>query len=331
MQEEKKSIISSLLLITATAIWGFAFVAQRKAMTYIGPFTMNGLRSLLAAIFLVPVVMVSDTLKGKRITFFGTNKPEGRKNLLLGGLFCGIFVTAASTVQQIGIQYTTVGKAGFLTTAYIIFVPVISLFLGKKINCKGWIGVGIALLGMFLLCVQSFGDFSVNNGDILMIISALFFAVHILVIDKFVSRADPVRLSCMQFFICAAVCLALAFIFEHPTLSSIFNAWFSIFFAGVLSAGVGYTLQIIAQKHIPAYVTPIFMSLESVFSLLAGVLILKEDMSWNERIGCILIFVAILIVRGDFKTLKANFGAKTKTDANADALKTDEIGEKKDN
>lgn len=326
MQEEKKSIISSLLLITATAIWGFAFVAQSEAMKHIGPFTMNGLRSLLAAIFLVPVVMVSDTLKGKKITFFGTKNPEKRKYLLLGGLFCGIFVTIASTIQQIGIQYTTVGKAGFLTTAYIVFVPVISLIIGKRINWNGWVGVAVALLGMFLLCVQNFGNFSVNKGDILMIICALFFAIHILVIDKFVSRADPVRMSCIQFFICALVCLVCAFIFEQPKLSSIFDAWFSIFFAGVLSAGVGYTLQIIAQKNIPSHVTPIFMSLESVFSLLAGVIVLKEEMSWQERIGCILIFIAILIAQTDFKELKAKLG-KSKAAKKTAVLTADENNE----
>ena len=327
MQKEKKSIISSLLLITATAIWGFAFVAQSEAMKHIEPFTMNGLRSLLAAIFLIPVVMVSDTLKGKKITLFGTNEPERRKDLLLGGLLCGIFVTVASSIQQIGIQYTTVGKAGFLTTAYIVFVPVISLILGKKINRNGWVAVVVALVGMFLLCVQTFGSFSVNKGDVLMIISSLFFAIHILVIDKFVSHTDPIRMSCIQFFICAIVCLVCAFIFEQPNLSSIFDAWFAIFFAGVLSAGVGYTLQIVAQKNIPAHITPIIMSLESVFSLIAGVIVLNEKMSWQERIGCILIFIAIIVAQTDFKELKAKFN-KTNADNKTAVLKADESNEK---
>lgn len=310
MKEGNKTLISTLLLVIATAIWGFAFVAQSEAMNHIGPYTMNGFRALLAAVFLVPAAAVNDKIKGKHITLFGTDDKQKKKDLLLGGLLCGVFVTLASTVQQIGIQYTSVGKAGFLTSSYIVFVPIFSLLLGKKINWNGWLGVGLALVGMFLLCSKDFGAMEVNVGDIMMIASALFFSIHILVIDKFASRTDPIRMSCIQFAVCAVVCITLAFIFETPRTEDILNAWFSVFFAGVLSAGVGYTLQIVAQKHIPSHVTPLIMSLESVFSLIAGAIVLHEHMNWQESIGCVIIFAAILLAQIDFKKFAIYFKKK---------------------
>lgn len=315
----KSSLFGSLLLTLVTVIWGVAFVFQTTAMDHIGPYTMNGCRALLACIFLLPVAFAFDKAKGKKVSFWGTQDKQQIKTLIKGGIWCGIFVTGASTIQQIGLLYTTVGKAGFLTAAYVVFVPVFSVFLGKKIGWSSWFGVIVMLAGMFLLCVKNINDFSeFNKGDALMIICSLFFSAHIMVIDKYTPIADGIRLSCIQFFVCAVVCLTLAFIFENPQMSNILNAWLPICFVGIMSAGVGYTLQIIAQKYVPAHITPLIMSLESVVSLLVGAIFLNEKMTVREIIGCCFIFVAIIVAQTDFAKLFEYFKNKKNKEKQSD-------------
>lgn len=311
---EKKLGIMAFLF--TSCIWGFAFVAQKSAMDHIGPLTMNGLRSLLGAIFLVPVILIADLIKGKKPSLLGVKGKAESKFLIKGGILCGIFMTAASTLQQIGVQNTTIGKAGFLSVLYIVIVPVITLCFGKKIGWNCWSGVGIALVGMFLLCfnLADLGDFSVNKGDLIVISCSIFFAIHILVIDKYSPYTDSLRLSFMQFVVCAVVCLTLAFIFENPQWDGIKAAWFSLFYAGVVSCGVGYTLQVVGQKYVPAHIAPMLMALECVFSLLADWIFFKQVMNAQEYIGCFLLFVAIILAQTDFSKFKKS----VELDENAD-------------
>lgn len=302
----KEKVIGIVAFVITSCIWGFAFVAQQSAMDHIGPLTMNGLRSLLGAIFLIPVILITDVIKGKKPSLLGVKSKDEGKFLIKGGILCGIFMTAASTLQQIGVQYTTIGKAGFLSALYIVIVPIITIFFGKKIGWNGWSGVGIALVGMFLLCfnLADLSGFSINKGDLIIISCSLFFSVHILVIDKYSPHTDSIRLSFMQFLVCGVVCTALAFIFEEPQWTGIKSAWFSIFFAGVVSCGIGYTLQMIGQKYVPAHIAPMLMGLECVFSLLADWIFFKQVMNAQEYIGCFLIFVAIILAQTDFSKFK---------------------------
>ncbi len=307
---KRDMIFGVILLLITSMIWGTAFVAQSAAMDHIGPLTMNGLRCAFAAVFLFPVMLVFDKIKGKKVSLFGTKDKGEIKTLLTGGVLLGIFVTIASTLQQIGIIETTVGKAGFLTTLYIVIVPFFGLFLKKKVKINGWIAVALALVGMYLLCINE--TFSINKGDVLIILSAFFFAIHIYIIDKYSPISDGIRLSLIQFIICSVTCLVFAFIFENPEWESIKSAFFSIFYAGVFSAGIGYTLQIIGQKTVPAHIAPLIMSIEAVFSVIAGAIFLKEVMTSKEIFGCIIIFVAVIIAQLTFETHAPNSKSENK-------------------
>ena len=298
------------LLIVTSLIWGGAFIAQSDAMDHIGPLTMNGTRTLLAAIFLLPVCLISDAINGKKPSILGTNDPNQKKTILLAGLLCGIAITFASGIQQIGIKYTTVGKAGFLTTLYVVFVPLIELIFGKRIKWNGWIGVVLAMVGMFFICINE--DFLIGFGDLLVILSALFFAIHILFVDKYVHVAG-IRLSFLQFVVCGICCLVGAIIFEEISFKAITQALPSILYAGVLSAGVGYTLQIIAQKWVAPNIAPLIMCLESVFALMFGSMLHHERMTVVEYVGCALVFVAIVLAQIDFSSI---FGKKERTNLN---------------
>ena len=296
---------SALLLLTA-AIWGSAFVAQQTGMDYIGPFTFNAARSLLGGLSLLPlIVFFSSRKKQDSEPDPAAENAVPKKTLWMGGLFCGTALFAASTLQQIGIQYTTVGKAGFITALYIVLVPVCGLFFRKRVQPRVWLSVLIAVAGLYLLCMTD-GSFSLQKGDLLVLASALGFTMHIMVIDPFSPLVDGVKMSCIQFFTCSilsAVCMVL---FETVNISDLLHAWMPILYAGILSSGVGYTLQIIGQKGLNPTTASLLMSLESVFSVLAGWIILHQALSGRELSGCILMFAAIVLVQlPDFHKSKA--------------------------
>lgn len=299
---EHKTRNTCLLLLTAL-IWGSAFVAQRAGIEVIGPFTLNGLRSILAGIVLLPVIKVMDLQKkrqqenqGECVAELGKEeKAKERKTLIVGGICCGIALTLGSTLQQVGIVYTTAGKSGFITALYILIVPILGLFIKKKVGMKTWVGVVLALVGMYFLSMTD--GFYISKGDFLVFLSAIAFAMHILVIDYFSPKADGVKLSCIQFWVCGIVCSILMMIFEKPEIGQVLAAWLPIVYAGVLSSGVGYTLQVVAQKGIDPTVASLIMSLESVFAALSGWLILHEQLSSREIFGCILVFVAIVLAQ----------------------------------
>ena len=295
---------SLLLLLTAT-IWGFAFVAQSVGMQYVGPMTYVCTRSIIGGIVLLPVIAVLNRNSSIHVGETRQERQKGRKTLLLGGVCCGVVLCVASTTQQIALMYTSVGKAGFLTACYILIVPLLSwLLFGRKCGLKHWCGVALALIGLYFLCMAS-GSFGFAKGDLIGLSCALLFSVHILVIDHFSPLTEGVKLSCIQFFVCAIVAGIGMLLFEHPTWANILAAWKPILYAGAMSSGVGYTLQIVGQKGMNPAVASLIMSLESVISVIAGWLILGQALSGREIFGCVLMFAAIVLAQLPEKTKKS--------------------------
>lgn len=286
---KKAAVGSSLLLFLAACIWGVAFVAQSVGMEYMGPFTFNGARFLIGGTVLLPFVFVR-LRKEKR--------KKGRvpvKVTLVGGVCCGLAICFASLSQQVGIQYTTVGKAGFITTLYIILVPVFGLFLRKKVPGKVWAAAVIAAAGLYLLCIS--GGFRIGKGDLYVFLCAVLFSVHILVIDYFSPKADGVALSCLQFYTAGVICTVGAFVLEQPTWAQLAAGIVPLLYAGVMSCGIAYTLQIIGQKNLDPTVASLILCMESVVSVLAGWVILGQALSPRELSGCALVFAAVILVQ----------------------------------
>ena len=297
MNNSGKNWKSPLLLLLTAAIWGVAFVAQSVGMDYVKPFTFNGVRSLLGAAVLVPVIFLFGKQKEgeNEAAAEASGFVKETKTLWLGGILCGLCLCVASSLQQIGIQYTTAGKAGFLTAMYIIIVPVLGLFMGRKFSPSLGISIALATAGLYLLSIKD--GFSIGTGDIYVILCAVVFAVHIMVIDYFAPKCNGVKLSCIQFLVCGILCMAAALIFEKPQLSQILDAWLPIAYAGIMSCGVAYTLQIIGQKGMNPTVASLILSLESVISVLAGWVLLQQALSVRELIGCVVMFAAIILAQ----------------------------------
>ena len=296
------TIRQSLLLLLTATIWGVAFVAQSVGMEYIGPFTFNAVRNFIGALVLLPCMAVpthkekserADVLKD---SFWKKLKNGEYKTLLTGGVCCGVLLCVASNLQQFGICYTTVGKAGFITAMYIVIVPILGIFLRKKVGVKVWIAVGIAVAGLYLLCMTG-GNFSLQKGDLLVLVCAIVFSVHILVIDYFSPKVNGVAMSCIQFFVCSLLSAVGMLLFEEPHFSQILAAWVPVLYAGVLSCGVAYTLQIVGQRGMNPTAASLILSLESAVSLLAGWIFLGQKMSDREFAGCVLMFAAIILVQ----------------------------------
>lgn len=293
MQKEK--IRNSILLLLTAIIWGTAFVAQSVGMDYIGPFTFNAARFLIGGTVLIPLIIYRSKKNPILSKQSAEEKRKNRKTVWIGGICCGIALCGASLLQQMGIQHTTVGKAGFITTLYIIIVPLVELLFGKKIAKKIWVGAVMAVIGLYLLCINE--NFSIGKGDFLVLICAVLFAVHILVIDHFAPKADGVCLSAVQFFISGTVSAIGAILFENPNVSTMLEAVVPILYAGVMSCGVAYTLQVIGQKDMNPTVASMILSLESVISVLAGWVILGQALSMKEIIGCVIVFMAVILVQ----------------------------------
>lgn len=288
-----KNFKGSIMLLITSLIWGTAFVAQSEGMNYVEPFTYNAMRTLLGGVVLIPVMILfrfSDKRNGKK------KSSCSLKNTVIGGICCGVALFIASSFQQAGIAQTTAGKAGFVTALYIVIVPMIGIFLHKKMPLRMWLFIAIALAGFRLLCIKQ--DIGISSGDLLVFFGAIFFAVHITVIDYFNQKnTDGILMSCIQFFTAGLLMLICMFIFEKPTIPNIMGAGGTILYAGILSCGVAYTLQILGQKHTNPTLATMLMSLESVFAALSGWLILGEKLSIKEFIGCVLIFAAVILAQ----------------------------------
>lgn len=289
----KKELKGTAMLLLTAFIWGIAFVAQSDGMNYVDPFTFNCVRMVIGGLVLIPCIFILERMKGSR-----TEKKVERTNkkyMFIGGILCGIALGAAAALQQIGIQYTTVGKAGFITAMYIIIVPVLGIFFRRKAGVRVWISVIIAVAGLYLLCMS--GSLKLGRGDLLVLLCALVFSVHILLIDYFSPKTDGVKMSCIQFLTAGLISAVPMLLFEKPAVSDITAAWLPILYAGVLSCGVAYTLQVIAQKDADPTVASLVLSLESVFSVLAGWVILGQVLSGREILGCVLMFAAIILAQ----------------------------------
>lgn len=289
----KQQIKSSLILLLTATIWGVAFVAQSVGMEYIGPFTFNAIRCVLGGLVLIPVILV---LKKKKETGAENQEKEDKKILWTGGIACGVILCIASNLQQFGIMEASVGKSGFFTALYIVMIPVIGIFIGKRPGIKLWFCVALAVVGMYLLCMKD-GSFTIERADIMLLLCALAFSFHILVVDYFSPKVGGVKMSCIQFFICGVLSAVGMLFTEAPDISNIQAAWLPLLYAGLLSCGVGYTLQIVGQKGINPVIASLIMSLESVISALAGWVILGQVLSPKEILGCVLMFVAIIITQ----------------------------------
>ncbi len=311
----KQQIRNSFLLLLAACVWGVAFVAQSVAMDHVGPFTFSCARFLLGGAVLLPVIGIFSLFRKNKSVNTVTQVDSGstsdtsgtvstsnsltfwkrNKTLIIGGVCCGIALCIANNFQQVGIVTTSAGKAGFITAFYIVFVPILSLFFGKKSRLVIWISVALALGGLYLLCVTE--SFSINRGDIYIMICALVFSVHILIVDHFSPLVDGVKLSCIQFFVAGILSAIPMLLFEDPSFAQLQAASVSILYAGIMSCGVAYTLQVVGQKNMNPTIASLILSLESVVSVLAGWLILDQALSAREIIGCVLMFGAIILAQ----------------------------------
>ena len=302
------------MLVLTAMVWGGSFVAQKSGMELIGPFAFNGIRTIIGGIVLIPLIMVLDRMKSKKqasatavkaaaadSVLSEADKKNEQKLLITGSICCGLALLVAGMLQQIGMMYTTAGKAGFITALYVVLVPIFGRILGKKIRPLIWLCVLASAFGLYLLCMPASGGFGhINKGDLIVLACALCFAVHILLIDYFSPKVDGVRLSCLQFFIAGTLCVILMFPldpvlgYDIPSLSQLLDAWIPIVYAGALSCGAGYTMQIVAQADTDPAVASMILCLESVFAVIAGMLILGESLSLREAAGCIIMFAAIL-------------------------------------
>ncbi len=300
--------MSVLALFITAIIWGIAFVAQSAGMDYVGPFSFNAIRYGLGSIVLIPVIIVlrmfrrreasihDDSKDMTQVSYSSWEEGTDLRNTVKGGILCGLALCAASLFQQFGILYTTVGKAGFITALYIIIVPFYGVLLRKKIEKKTWLAAGIALIGFYLMCML--GSISLSFGDGLVLISAFIWGVQIMLVDKYSKKSDPVMLSSIEFATSSAICAGFAFIFERDlTWKAVTDCAIPLLYAGVMSCGVAYTLQVVAQKRVRPSLACLIMSLEAVFSALAGWVLLGQSMTGMEILGCALVFVGVVVAQ----------------------------------
>ncbi|MGY8906808.1 DMT family transporter [Candidatus Njordibacter sp. Uisw_056] len=287
-----KAIQANLLMLLAAGIWGFAFVAQRVGMETMGPHWFNSLRFFIGVVALVPVVLWIGRNKAKTIDQENELK-SSNKTLMLGGLAAGFLLFVGATFQQVGLQYTTAGKAGFITGMYIFFVPLIGLFFRMKTGLGTWVGAVVALWGLYLLSINE--DFTLSKGDTLQLICAVAFAGHVLMIGYLASKMDTVKLSLIQFFVAGVLAMGLALYSEQLTWEMIASTAVPLLFAGVMSTGIAYTLQTIAQQHAHPSHAAIILSSEGVFAVIGGFLLLNEVLPPKGLLGCGLILVGMLM------------------------------------
>lgn len=295
----KKALQGSFLLLITATVWGVAFVAQSVGMDHLNAFAFNCIRNAIGVVVLLPVLAVTRN-RGKKlcVTSGATSgqPPLFTRDLLIGGLVCGATLCIASNFQQMGIEHSTVGKSAFITTLYIVLVPLLGLFFKKKVSLQVWISILLAIIGLFLLCIKN-ETFVPEIGDIYLILCAFFFTLQIMAVDYYVVKVDGIALSIMQFLVTAVISGIGMLFTEIPSWSDITASAIPLLYAGGISCGVGYTLQIVAQKHVPAAIASLIMSLESVIAALAGWLILHEVLSAKELIGCGLVFAAVILTQ----------------------------------
>ncbi len=301
----KKSLQGNVLLFITALIWGAAFVAQKVGVVQVGTFTLTSVRFFVSGIALLPFAVWrtrSHKSKDEQIGSKGIYRKAERRALILGSVICGLCLMFATVTQQYGLTYTTAGKAGFITALYILFVPIFRFFGGKKASLVIWLSVVAALAGLYLLCVKE--GLSVNSGDLYVLLCALIFTVHILVVDRFSPNVDGVVMSCIQFFVASISAAIPMLIVEKPEISTVLACWAPLLYLGAVSGGIGYTLQILGQQRTDPTVASLIMSLEAVFAAISGVIFLNESFTGREIAGCALVFAATLVSQVDFRQLR---------------------------
>lgn len=299
---KNKELRSSILLLLTAAIWGFAFVAQRIGMDYLGPFTFNAIRFALGSISLIPVIYFLGNGKKNR-----EQDKISRKRLIIYGMIAGSVLFTGATLQQIGLKYTTAGNAGFITSLYIVIVPILGLFLRQRSNIYIWSGAIVAAVGLYFLSITS--DFTIQFGDLLQLIGAFFWASHIIVIGYFVKDANPIKLSSVQFAMCSILSLVAALFTETIEIQGIVSAAVPILYGGLMSVGIAYTLQVVAQKDAKPSHAAIALSMEAVFAAIGGIILLGESMGIRGYFGAFLMLLGMLLSQGD--TIIKRSGRKT--------------------
>ena len=287
----KNKLLANFALFLTALFWGVSFVAQREGMEHIGPFTFNMVRSFLGALSLLPVILwvklsKPDTRTKKR-------KRYQHINLARAGVGCGLALFTAMSIQQYCMQYVTAGKAGFISALYIIFVPIIAVLQGHKLEKRIVFSVILAVIGLYFLCYTPGGGFNVY--DLLVLVAAFFYGVHILVVNFYSNKVNAVKACCLQFVVVGILSAVLTLLFENPTAASIIDCKTSLLYAGILTCGVAYTLQIFGQKNTLPVIASIIFSLESVFAVLGGAVILGETMLPKEILGCVFMIVAVIL------------------------------------
>lgn len=293
---KSKTLRSDILLLITAAIWGFAFVAQRSGMNFVGPFTFNGIRFMLGSVSLVPLIVILKRKNGKKVSTQAAPQVSSApqpKQLLTSSMILGVVLFTAASLQQIGLKYTEAGKAGFITGLYVVLVPIFGIALHHKTGIPTWIGAVLALVGLYFLSVYQ-GIGRINRGDVLVAIGAIFWAVHVLLIDYFSKRVDPIQLSAGQFAWCALGSLIVAVLTEPIAIASMWHAAVPILYGGLGSVGIAYTLQVVAQKDAPPAHSAILLSLEGLFAVIGGILLLSEKMTLVTFIGCAFIFAGMM-------------------------------------
>ena len=295
-QVKQKTQFKGVLMLLLTAIvWGSSFVAQSIGMEKIQAFTFTAIRTLLGALVLLPIILIRGRIQKAEIF---------NKKTLKYGLILGIIFSFAQNFQQFAFYYSTAGKIAFITAFYMFFVPVFGLFLKKRISIITWLCVLAGLVGLYFLCINPSDLSAINMGDILALICAIFYAIHILVIERFAPSVDGIQLSCVQFAIGGMISFVLMFIFETPQMPNIIAAAPSLAYSGIMSCGLAYTFQIIGQKYTEATVASLLMCMESVFAVLTAAIVLHETLSGREIIGCTIMFIAIIVSQIPWKTIK---------------------------
>lgn len=295
VSKNKKSLIYSVLLVFVAVIWGFAFVVQSEAMDYTGPFTFNGIRSLVGGMAILPVALIMGRNDRKQAQT-AEEKKKAVKTLFIGGISCGVCLFLASSSQQIGLVGTSPGKAGFITALYIVLVPLIGLFTKKRIGWKAWLGVALATVGLYLLCVTE--NFTIVTSDLMVLLCALFYSLHIVVIGYFSPKTNGVMMSCIQFFVAGILSIPVALASEGmPDMNFITMAWKDVLYMGVMSSGVAFTLQVVAQKYVNETVASLLMSMESMFAAIFSWLVLHQGLSEKEVVGAVLMVIAIVLAQ----------------------------------
>ncbi|MBN2616715.1 MAG: DMT family transporter [Spirochaetales bacterium] len=291
---KNKTIQSDLFLLLTSAIWGLAFVAQLKGMEFIGPYLYNGIRFLLGAISLFPLILF---IKKKRNKAGYKMAAISKKKIFLSSSLAGVVLFTGASLQQVGLQYTTAGKAGFITGLYVVLVPLLGILLKHRTSFFTWLGALSAVVGLYLISVKK-GE-GIGYGDLLVLISSLFFAFHVLTIDYFSKRIEPVLLASLQFIWCGVLSLIVAINMEVIALDSIIKATIPILYGGLGSVGIAYTLQVIAQKNAPPAHASIIMSFESVFAVIGGAIFLSEGMTPRGIVGCVFMFLGMILSQWD--------------------------------